>query len=267
MSTTHNEVGPVPSEIDPATPATPVSPAPFKGSRKAWAIVGIVALSFPPLWPIGLVVGIVLLFVANRRFRTVGIVGVSVGTVSMAITGMFYFLLLHIVPMQLNSATSVVPVVPVTTASAPQQTTPPAVDPIPSISATNPVATGPVQPIAATPEDTIRAVEAYRIQAFMKADPSLLAYYFALGRNPGNDRLYVKTAERINKIKPEHLLGHLALSIPKIVMVKFTPTRMVANVTVHDTVDGVVYDGSTYNWRVYEVVHGRWLEIDDRTMP
>ena len=115
MSFTEHEAGPVPSETDPVTPVPPVT-APFKGAHKAWAIIGIIALSLM-LWPIGLVVGIILLFVANRRFRTVGIVGTSVGTVSMAITGMFYFLLLHVVPLQL-SGTAVTSAVPVATATA-----------------------------------------------------------------------------------------------------------------------------------------------------
>ena len=118
MSFTPHEVGQVPT----ATPAQP----PFGGSAKAWAIIGIIALSLT-LWPIGLVVGIILLFVANRRFRTVGIVGISVGAVSMAITGMFYFLLLHVVPMQLNSA-ALAPTVPVVTATATTSTTTSVID-------------------------------------------------------------------------------------------------------------------------------------------
>ena len=118
MSFTEHEMGPVPSETDPATPTQPVAPVPFKGAHKVWAIIGIIALSLT-FWPIGLVLGIVLLFVSGRRYHTVGIVGTAVSAVSMAITGMFYFLLLHVVPMALNSAaTSVAPVAPETTVSA-----------------------------------------------------------------------------------------------------------------------------------------------------
>jgi hypothetical protein len=109
MSFTEHEVGSVPSSTNPVTPTQPVA-------HKVWAIVGIIALSLT-FWPIGLALGIILLFVSGRRYRTVGIVGISVGAVSMAITGMFYFLLLNVVPMALNSATSVAPIAPVATAT------------------------------------------------------------------------------------------------------------------------------------------------------
>jgi len=108
MSFAEHEVGSVPSSTNPVTPTQPVA-------HKVWAIVGIIALSLT-FWPIGLALGITLLFVSERRYRTVGIVGTAVSAVAMAITGMFYFLLLNVVPMALNSV-SVAPVAPAATGS------------------------------------------------------------------------------------------------------------------------------------------------------
>lgn len=125
---------------------------------------------------------------------------------------------------------------------------------------------GPVQPQGDTPEEIIRAVEEYRIQAFATGNSALLTKYFAVGNNKENDQLYQHTVNKVNLVIPENKVGHVKMSVTKIVIVSATPVKIVANVSVHDAIDGTVIEDFTYNWRVYEVVNARWLMTYARTM-
>ena len=255
MSLTEHEVGQVPSE-------TPVQP-PFGGSALILSIIGIVLLSMIGS-PVGLAVGIVLLFINGHRYRMVGIIGTALSATIMVTTIAYFAIIFGLVAH--TAAAPVAATAPVATVSVPQPTTPAVVVPAPDALPTNPVETGPIQPVASTPEGTIRAVEAYRIQAFMTGDPAPLANYFAVSNNAGNDRLYRDSIERVNSVKPGGFIGHISLAVTKIVMVSATPTKIVANVTVYETANGKVIDNSTYNWRTYEVMNGRWLEIYSHAM-
>ena len=249
MSFTEQEVGQVPSD----TPAQP----PFGGSALILSIIGIVLLSMIGS-PAGLIVGIVLLFINGRRYRMVGIIGTALSATILATTIAYFAIIFSAVAH--NVAAPVATAAPAATVSVPQQPTPAVVVPTPDALPTNPVETGPIQPVASTPEGTIRAIEAYRIKAFETGDPSLLAFYFAIGNNPGNDQLYLLDVRDITQINAKHLVGRVSLSVTKIEMVSVTATKMIANVTVHDVINGRVVDDATYNWRTYLAVNGRWLE-------
>ena len=247
MSLTEHEVGHVPS----ATPAQP----PFGGSALILSIIGIVLLSMMGS-PVGLAVGIVLLFINGHRYRIVGIVGTALsGTI--LVTTIAYFAIIFGVVAH-TAAAPVATTAPVATVSAPQPTTPAVVLPAPDALPTNPVETGPIQPVASTPEGTIRAVEAYRNQAYQTGDTAPLAYYFALGVSPKADLLYRLEAARVNTIKPDHLVGQASESVTKVEMISATPSMMVAHVTIKETVSGVVKTTITFR-SVYVVVGGRWL--------
>lgn len=251
---TQQEVGPVPSETDPATPAQPVAPIPFKGAHKAWAIVGIIALSLT-FFPIGLVLGIVLIFVSEHRYRTVGIVGTAVGFVVTVITGMFYFLLLNVVPMALNNA-AVAPVAPETTVSAQPSPAAPSVAvvaPTPEISATNPVATDPVQSVASSTKELIGKIEAYRFEALKTSDLSLLDKYYPSHQDVGwqDDRTAIVTHKNA---------GLNSTAITGIEVYTVSSSKIVARVTrkyvFADSGKMTTEVDSSNN--TYEVVSGRW---------
>lgn len=237
MSTTQHKVGPVPSETDPVTPVLPLAPAPFTGARKVWAIIGIVALSFP-FWPIGLSLGVVLLFVSGRRYRTVGIVGTAVSAASMVATALFYVVLLNALPTALNTASSVAPVVPDTTVSVPQQPT-----------------TGSIQPVASTPEELIKRIETYRFQAFWQGDLSLLDSYYPNHNDGGwrHDRDVIVAGK---------VTGNVYNTITGIKLISVTDTKIVAQVTLKttQTIDGktsTYLDSYPYP-NTYGLINGRW---------
>lgn len=256
MSFTEQEVGSLPS----ATPARPQ----FGGSALILSITGIVLLSIIGS-PAGLAVGIVLLFINGRRYRMVGIIGTALSATIM-VTTIAYFAIIFGAVVH-NAAPPVATAAPAATVSVPQQPTPAVVPPTPDALPTNPVETGPIQPVASTPEGTIRAIEAYRIRAYETSDPTLLAYYFAVGTNPLNDATNRATAIRVKRVKIEHLVGRLSESVTKVEIVSATPTKMVANVTVRETIDGSISNSPLINTnyrfigRTYAVIGGRWLEI------
>ena len=251
MSTQH-EVGPMPSETVNADPLVVVVPL----KHLNLVLVGIISFLVP-------LAGLIMAVHYNKKVTAHNaqdgvakisprnywlVVGISVALAFTAVVAT------HLPSNNLNNMTfTVVGTGPVAPSVQPSQAAPQ-------------VTAGPIEPVASTPEGTIRAVEAYRIQAFMTGDPAPLANYFAVGNNAGNDRLYRQAIERVNSVRPGHFIGHMSLAVTKVVMVSVTPTKMVANVTVYETANGKVIDNFTYNWRTYVVVNGRWLESYARNM-
>lgn len=57
----------------------------LSGVSLVWAIIGMAVLSLA-FWPAALVLGTVLLFAANRRYRTVGIAGTILGAIGLVLS-------------------------------------------------------------------------------------------------------------------------------------------------------------------------------------
>lgn len=129
------------------------------------------------------------------------------------------------------------------------------------------VPVGPIEPVASSPEGTIRAIEAYRIKAYATGDPAPLVNYYAVGNNQQNDILYQVEIDRVNSLKTDNLVGHASVEVTKVEIVSATSAKMVANVTIKEAIDGRVTNTQTYHERVYIVVGNRWLESNSFLMP
>lgn len=251
MSFTEHEMGSVPSETDPTTPTSTQPPAPFKGAHKIWAIIGIIVLGLT-FWPIALVLGFILRSVNERRYRTVGIVGISVGFVSMAITGMFYFLLLNVVPMALNNA-AVAPIVPDTTVSATQEPAPSVAVPAPAPTVTPDTSGLAVQPLASSASDLVAKIESYRDDAFRTGDMTLLDKYYPSHQNTRWQHDYAE-------IVTDKTASDVLSTIVDIKLLSVTSTKVVSDVTIKTryTVNGTTKTEVYTSHNTYEVVSGRW---------
>ena len=241
MSLTEHEVGQVPS----ATPARP----PFGGSALILSIIGIVLLSMMGS-PVGLAIGIVLLFINGHRYRMVGIIGTALsGTI--LVTTIAYFAIMFGVVAH-NGAAPVATAAPASTVSVPQQTTPTVVVPAPAPTVTPDTSGLAVQPLSSSASDLIAKVEAYRSQAFLTGDMKPLDNYYPSHQNVGWQHDY-------DEIVTGKTSGDIS-TITNIKLISVSNAKIVADVTIKDV--GVVNGKTTTDVFIenntYEVVNGRW---------
>lgn len=260
MSFTEHEVGQVAPQIDRTDVVAP--------KHLHFAVVAVISFLVPLA---GLIMAIGYNKKVTKHNQQVGgpkasarnywlVFGISAALAFMAVVAVN----LSLSPR--NATYIVVGTGPAAPSAQPSQAAPSVPVQAPDALPTNPVETGPIQPQAATPEGTIRAIEAYRIRAYETSDPTLLAYYFAVGTNPLNDATNRATAIRVKRVKIEHLVGRLSESVTKVEIVSATQTKIVANVTVRETIDGAISNSPLINTnyrfigRTYAVIGGRWLE-------
>ena len=240
MSLTEHEVGQVPSE-------TPVQP-PFGGSALILSIIGIVLLSMIGS-PVGLAVGIVLLFINGHRYRMVGIVGTALSGTILVTTIAYFAIIFGVVA---HTAAPVAATAPVATISVPQEPTPAIVVPAPEPTVTPDTSGLANQPISSSASGLIAKVEAYRFQAFLTGDMKPLDNYYSSHQNTRWQHDYdaIVTGKTSGEI----------VTITNIKLISVSDAKIVADVTIKDVgvFNGKTTTGVFTETNVYEVVNGRW---------
>lgn len=106
------------------------------------------------------------------------------------------------------------------------------------------------QPVAPTPEATIRAVEAYAVKAYATGDLSAMDNYFASRQDPLYKNAY-------DYIVTQNQVGKDSWTITSLDLLSVTANKMVALITVQHTYNQQDPQSGTSK-STYSVIHGRW---------
>jgi hypothetical protein len=248
MSFTEHEVGQVAPQTDPTDVVAP--------KHLHFAVVAVISFLVPLA---GLIMAIGYNKKVTKHNQQVGgpkasalnywlVFGISAALAFMAVVAVN----LSLSPR--NATYIVVGTGPAAPSAQPSQAAPSAPVQGPEAVATNPAATGPIQPVASSTKELIGKIEAYRSEAFLTSDLSTLDKYYPSRQDVGwqHDNIVITSGKTA---------GFISSTITGINLVSVSDTKIVANVTFADTytVNGERKTFVRTDPNTYEVINGRWF--------